>query len=109
MAGIKITVSLNKTKELHKRLSRGEVSNALDDVLTEVESMWIEDAHVITGFMQSRISHRVFGSVGRGEVFCDAEYAQYERERGAIHDFAARGTSMGPRLLKARMQELISG
>jgi hypothetical protein len=115
-ASVKTKVSFERIKKLQEKLTRGEINGALDDVLKEVSDMWVEDAHVVTGFMQSRIEWRTSaGSTGgrgggyHGSVFCTADYAIHEVNRGGIHDFTTRGITTGQRLLSDRIRELIHG
>jgi hypothetical protein len=113
---IKVKVNFDHLKELRQRLDRHEINQALADVGEEVADMWYEDAHEITGFMKSRIQAvpGVGGVGGQGgglhlSVICDADYARMEVERGGSHDFTARGTSVGQKLLTDRMRELVKG
>jgi hypothetical protein len=102
---IKVTASFDHIKKLQEKFTKAEVEGALDDTLNDVAEMWYEDAHEITGTMKSHIGHRTQGF--SGEVFCDVDYARAEVERGGLHDFTARGLSIGKALLKQKMEELL--
>jgi hypothetical protein len=107
MPGIKVKVNLDRTNRLKQTLTRTEINGALDDTLQEVEDMWIEDVHVITGELQSSIGHRTSGY--SGEVFANAEHARFEVDRGGIHDFTTRGFTTGQRSFHQKMQDLLKG
>jgi len=102
---IKVTASFDRIKKLQEKFTKTEVEGALDDTLKEVSDMWYEDAHEITGTMKSHIGYRTEGF--SGEVFCDVDYASLEVERGGLHDFTARGLSIGKPLLKEKMEALL--
>lgn len=102
---VRVRVNLQHVERLKENLKQTNITSALDDTLSEVAEMWIEDAHVITGFMQSRIEWRTVTNFGR--VFCTAEYAIAEVERGGDHDFTARGLAAGPEILRRNMEALL--
>jgi hypothetical protein len=106
MAGIKTTVHFDRLKDLQKKLSRSEINSALDDTLKEVSDMWYEDAHEITGELKSSIGYRT--TAYTGQVFATSPHAIFELNRGGIHDFTTRGFTTGQRLLKQKLEELLS-
>jgi hypothetical protein len=104
--GIETRVTFDKLKELQQHLSRGEINAALDDTCKEVSDMWYEDAHEITGELKASIGYETSGYTGR--VFATSEHAIFEIERGGIHDFQTRGFTSGQRILKEKLEDLLS-
>ena len=99
-------MKIDNIQKLKEKLSRGEINHAVEETLQEMDDMWFEDAHEITGFMKSRISHTT--SAMHGRVFCDAPYAKTENDRGGLHEFTRRGNFSGPLILKSKLKELLS-
>jgi hypothetical protein len=106
MTGIQTKMKIDNIQKLMKNLARNEINSAVDDTLKEMSDMWYEDAHEITGFMKSRISYT--STAMHGRVFCDADYAKAENDRGGLHEFTRRGNFSGPAILKAKLEELLS-